>query len=297
MQHYVGGPHAAQTLVPGARNCPVSLRAASLRGDGGICPSPEHNKFVYLDPFFHHCAAGRSCAPRIFPCLRHLVPPVAASCMHGFALADWPAGPQHSSSTITRAASCHKAGATWSRPLPCMAQSQGTVLPHLLFGSFRQLLGCGLLVQAWASPGLATQVAFKALILEVVAKTRTVRDQVKGGGGSKGKLPFKGSGKGKGKDQQAVGLASLPVADYQFDNSLGTSQDPQHKVLGSLLAGLQKQDKAALTPELQRLLEEQQQANSSKLLTKSLHKATTKQGSARKDLQRLRGDRVTWSRS
>ena len=149
------------------------------------------------------------------------------------------------------------------QPLPYMAQSQGTILPHLFLGGFRQLLGCGFLVQTCSDPDWRQ-------------KSPSQQRQ---------RPHSRGRGQDKDRSQPAVPSANRsPVLRSAWS-------PPQNKVFGSLLAALQKQDKAALTPELQRLLEKQQ-ANSPKLLTKSLHQTTTKQGSARKDLQRLREDRV-----
>ena len=120
----------------------------------------------------------------------------------------------------------------------------------------------------------------------------------KGGKGQGGK--DKG-GKGKGQQSQEL-LAALPPPPPSITSSSvkmepgqpsNVQEDGNQKMLEVLFAALHKQDKTTLTPELQRLLEEQR-LSSAKQLTKSLHQATSKQGAARKSLQKLRDERVAF---
>ena len=109
-------------------------------------------------------------------------------------------------------------------------------------------------------------------------------------------------GKGKGGQPAQELIAALPPPPPSISSSSVRLEQPPNasaadegtgKTLETLLAALYKQDKSALTPELQRLLEEQR-LSSSKQMTKALHQATTKQGQARKTLQKLRDERVAF---
>ena len=120
-----------------------------------------------------------------------------------------------------------------------------------------------------------------------------------------GRQRDRGSGKGAAKgppDKGGKTNAALPAPPPSFSSSsirleptgISTAtEDSSNKVLENLLSALHKQDKATLSPELVKLLEEQKLA-SAKNMTKALHQATTRQGTARKTLQKLREDRMVF---
>ena len=112
----------------------------------------------------------------------------------------------------------------------------------------------------------------------------------------------KGAGKGKqpeladrlaGAVPQAPTAAALPPAPRPGEQPSTSGEGEAQRTLDALLSALSRQDRGQLPPEVQRLMGETQ-ASDAKRLTRALHQQTTKQGTARKDLAKLRDDRLAF---
>ena len=113
----------------------------------------------------------------------------------------------------------------------------------------------------------------------------------------------KAKGKGKGKDLSDRLAAALPAAPMApnapppprpAEAAPAATDGEAQKALDCLLAVLAKQDRAQLPAEVQKMIGETQ-AQDAKRLTKALHQQTSKQGSARKELAKLREDRLAFA--